>query len=752
MAFSRKQLAVALAAAGLTATSMPVVVQAQSGALEEITVTARRREENLQDVGFSVSALGQGDIDRQFVRDIRDLANIAPNIIIDDTSQGPGGVAAIFIRGVGVADVEKNFDPAVGVMVDGLFIGANSGAILRGIDLASVEVLRGPQGTLFGRNTVGGTINVERTRPTGEFGIKARAGIENYDTYYADAIINTAITENLAAKFTLGKRNQREGFFNNTVLGRDEGRVDFETVGVNLLWEVSDSLEFEYTGNWEWTEQDTPPLLNTAQPRHLFCNTLEFCSPNQSVPISGDRFRTVSVGFRPPAPPPGAAINVTPADQAIQTPLDASFDTKSHIFHARWRPNDNIDVDYIAGTWESDETTIGGWDGTPQLLFGTTRPAEYEQVSHELRFTYDAGGKLSYTAGVFLWDSEYTIDLRSWIGFAAPGAVVDIAQTTNQETQSRAVFFEGDYRVTEKLALTLGGRYTEDEKTSRQFGNVETISGGFASHPSEKWDEFTPRVGFRYYFSDDQMVYGTYSVGYRSGGFNGRVSSLEEARQPYAPETVDNYEVGFKTTLLDGRMRLNGALFRMDYKDKQEELNLPSDTGTGQKTVVANPSSATIQGFELEAEIAITDRWNLRGNLGYLDSEYDDFTFVDTEGTVVDLSNLQFRRAPDWTGSVTSTYSWEMSGGLATLQGTYRYLDDHFTNFENSPELANSSFGLLDMSLGFERANYRLSLFGRNLTNEDAYQHGYDVGGLWSYASPRAPRTYGAEIVYNFGN
>ena len=158
--------------------------------LEEIVVTARKRKENLQDVGLSVSALSQTEISRTFARDIKDLANMSPNIIIDDTSQGPGGNAAIYIRGIGVADVEKNFDPAVGVSIDGLFIGSNSGAILRSIDLESIEVLRGPQGTLFGRNTIGGTINVQRTQPTGELGGKVRVGMGDYDTRYIDGIVN----------------------------------------------------------------------------------------------------------------------------------------------------------------------------------------------------------------------------------------------------------------------------------------------------------------------------------------------------------------------------------------------------------------------------------------------------------------------------------------------------------------------------------------------------------------------------------
>jgi len=174
------------------------VQNSNSRQLDEIVVTARKREENLQDVGLSVSALNQTEISRTFARDIRDLAFLSPNLILDDTSQGPGGNAAIYIRGVGVADVEKNFDPAVGVSIDGLFVGTNSGGILRSIDLASVEVLRGPQGTLYGRNTIGGTINVERTRPTGELGGKIRAGFGDYDTLYFDGIVNFAGSSILA--------------------------------------------------------------------------------------------------------------------------------------------------------------------------------------------------------------------------------------------------------------------------------------------------------------------------------------------------------------------------------------------------------------------------------------------------------------------------------------------------------------------------------------------------------------------------
>ena len=190
---SRQTILSAAVLAALTALPVAPVALAQDGVLEEVVVTSRKRTENLQDVGFAVSALTKSEIEGQFARDITDLANISPNIVIDDTAQGPGGVAAIFIRGIGVADVEKNFDPAVAVVVDNMFIGSNAGSLLRSIDLEGMEVLRGPQGTLFGRNTIGGAINITRSRPTGELGGKVRVGYENYDTFYADGIFHFGI-------------------------------------------------------------------------------------------------------------------------------------------------------------------------------------------------------------------------------------------------------------------------------------------------------------------------------------------------------------------------------------------------------------------------------------------------------------------------------------------------------------------------------------------------------------------------------
>ena len=740
--------AISIATGAVGATITPIAMAEQVG-LEEIVVTARKREENLQDVGLSVSALSQTEIDRTFARDIKDLAFISPNLIIDDTSQGPGGNAALYIRGIGVADVEKNFEPAVGVTIDGLFIGVNSGAILRSIDLASVEVLRGPQGTLFGRNTVGGMINVERTRPTGELGGVVRVGYGDYDTFWADGVLNFGVMENLAVKLSAAKHDQQEGYFTNINTGGDEGRVDYQTYGINLLWNATESLEFEYTYQNEATEQDTPPLVNMAQPDTLFCASFGLCAQSVNTPSSGDRYRVGRLIFEPTTasltPPPGGIVT-SPIDDLTRNNDPATFDAETHILEARWTVSDSMRMDYIYGNYQTEETIVSNWTAEPVMLFGTDRPAEYEQQSHELRLSYNAGDALNFVVGAYLWESQYDIRLRSWITFVVPDTVLDIPQTTHQETDSRAVFFEGDYAFNDQWTLTLGGRYTKDEKLSQQRGNLSTAP----NDPEAEWDEFTPKVSVRYRVNDDAMLYATYAKGYRSGGFNGRVDSQESARIPYDPEFVDNYELGFKSEWADRRLRLNGAVFYMDYTDKQEEIGLPSEGATGQRISVFNAANATMKGVELELQAQATENLSLRANIGYLDSKYDDFTFFDGTQTV-DNSGLEFRRAPEFSGSLDASYEWQMGPGDAWIRGAYHFIGEHFIEQTNRPELHNDAQHLVDMSVNYAVKDVTVSLFGRNLTGEDGWAHGLNVSGLWAYASARAPRTWGAEVSYRFG-
>ena len=713
-----------LAMAGFALTA-PTLNAEEAGAkpIEEIVVTARKREENIQDVGLSVSALSETEIEDTFARDMRDLVFVSPNLVLDDTAQGPGGVAATYIRGIGVSEVEKNFDPAVGVVVDGLFLGTMTGGITRAIDLEIVEVLRGPQGTLFGRNTIGGVLNLRRSQPTGELGGKVRASAGNYDTRRIDGLLNFGIGETFAAKLTGTWEDQGDGYYDNVNTGHDDGALEYQSFGVNLLATPSDTLALEYTGQFERTDQDTPPLLNVGQPGQLFCDAFGFCSPDLSTPTSGDRLAT---------------------SQALVGPGDATFDADTHLFEARWDINETLRLDYIFGSWETEETVLTDWDAVAPVLFHTTRPAEYEQTTHELRLTFDSpDSRVRGTAGVYLWDSEYEIRLRSFIGFAVPNQVLDLPQTSQQDSESWALFTEIDVDLTEDLTLTIGGRYTRDEKDSAQIGVVTATA-------DDSWNEFTPKAGLRYRINNDVMVYGTYSVGYRSGGFNGRVDSVETATTPYDQETVDNYEVGIKTEWLDNTLRINAAYFFMDYEDKQEELQLPSATsGTGQVTLVTNASTAEVSGLEIDVLYNPTANLSFRGNVGLLDAEYDEFQFVGATG-LVDFSNLDIRRAPDLTASISAVYEWQIGEVRAWSLIGWHHIGDHEVDFANKPELTNDSQDLVNASINFERGPVRVSVYGHNLTDEDGYSIGFDVAGLWSYAATRAPRTFGLEVGYSF--
>lgn len=746
-----------IAAAMGLALFLPLTAFAQSSSLEgedqemmleEVFVTARKRPESLQEVAMSVSAAGQQEIDLTFATDIRNLVYISPNTLLDDTNQGPGGVAAAYIRGIGVSEVEKNFDPAVGVVIDGVFLGSLSGGIARSIDLQRVEILRGPQGTLFGRNTIGGVINLERTRPTMEFGGKIGASYGNYDTTTVEGVLNFGNSDSFGIKLTGAYRDQGEGYMDNSWTGFDEGWSDYTSFGINPLFVPMEGLEIELTYYQERTDQDSPPLLNVGQPGQLFCDAFGYCSPNVSTPVSGDRYITLrdcGSTALPGIPDPNIPWN-PPGYDAPTNCSDATFDVDSYEAEVRWSINDQYSVDYIWGRWESDETVVNDWDAVESVLFHTNRPADYEQTTNELRLTY-GGENLDYTVGLYHWDSEYNQTLNSYIGFIVPGIVLDIPQFTTQTSKSKAIFFEGDYSFSNPWTLTLGGRWTDDKKTTNQTGNV-------TGSASASWSEFTPKVAIKYQIDDASMVYGLYSVGYRAGGFNGRVDSLDTALIPYDPETVDNWELGYRSEWANRTVIFNATAFYMEYKDKQEEIQQPSSTsGTGQVTRVVNAASATITGGEFELIWAATESLTLRANLGLLDASYDNF-LVNT-GTAdnpmfTDFSGLDFRRAPKTTASVSGDYLVDVGSGDFVVRAGARYVGPHEVDFANKPELHNSSQILVDGSINYIYENWSFSLFGRNLTDEDGYQIGFDVAGLWSYAAPRVPRTYGFEVGYSF--
>ena len=749
----RRSIAIALALGSVVAADIAI---AEENVLEEVVVTARKRTENLQDVTASVSALSSKDLAKRFDTDLRNFADAAPNVQIDDLQQGPGSPAAIAIRGIGTTDVEKSFDPATGVVVDGIFIGANSGAMIKALDLQSIEILRGPQGTLFGRNSIAGVINATRTQPsTDSVSGSVRIGYGNYNDTQVDGYVNLPVTDTFAFKLAAAKRS-RDGYYYDATTNTSVGAQDYKSLSPSFLWKVTDKLTVTYRFDKTWQNQDTDIQLNMAQPGQVFCFFYNQCAQSVTSPQSGNRYVTLS----------------------NDAPKPAYFDSDMHTLHAEYNLAPGYKVDYLFGYFKTEEAAHQDWDGTPLPLYSTDRPATYYQHSHELRLTHSDSGPLSYTLGLYGWNSAYRINLTSYIGFLDflygpdyAGAVATVPQTVEQHTDSYAGFFEGDYKFNDTWTLTLGGRYTKDKKTSgiidpTMAGPVGSgiPNGNNLANPFEdSWSQFTPKASLKYRFSPDAMAYLLFSQGFRAGGFDGRPGTYGAASTPYNPEKVDNYELGWKAEYFQHRLRVNASVFVMKYKNKQEEESVPTSGGTGQETLVINAASATIRGAELDVAAQVATGFVVTGNLGYLHAAYD--SLVDPT-TGADLSYLHLRRSPPVTAAVTPAYEWAIGKGMASVQADYHYIGPEELTFLNSPQGHNAHQNILNASLNYQINQTRISAYGMNLTKNDAWTQAYDVGaaktkdpetgaigtfgGLWTYATPVAPRTYGVRITQSF--
>lgn len=715
----------------------------QPGGLEEITVTARKRNEKLQDVAASVSALSTADIARRFDSDVRDFANASPNIIIDDTQQGPGGVAAVYIRGIGVADVEKSVDPAVGIVLDDVYLGQSSGSLLKAIDIDRVEVLRGPQGTLFGRNATGGVINIARSRPTNELSGKTRLTFGNYNTLNAEGVVSDGLAPNLAFKLSAAYE-RTDGYIYNRTLNRNGQRSSFFSIGGELLFTPTDRLEVSISYDRQQTRQDPPQLLAINRPTDLFCVAYKQCSPSPGVPTSGDRYVSLE--------------NDLPGNKA-------RFDMDLAIGKIKYNVSDSVSLQYILGYQHTGEVITQDFDASPLTLYHTDRPARWSQITHEFRLT-KSNGPLTFVAGAYLWDSHYSINLKNYIGFAGPPLLTS-AQDVHQTNTSQAVFGEADYRITDQLKLTIGARYTHDHKTSlvndlpvKIYGTlaeqnpVAVLPGTImmARPVAKSWSKFTPKVSLSYDFTRDVMAYALFSRGYRGGGFNGRPATIGAATIPYDPETIDNYEIGVKSEFFGHRLRFNASVFSMKYTNMQQDLDVPAPgTSTGRENRTINAASANLKGFEAELLARPFPGLTLHGNLGYLDAKYNNFVGdIYSTGKPVDATFLKIRRAPKWTWDAGATFETAAGRGTFWATAELHYIGPHEITFLNNPNLRNGGQYLVDSSINYKLNKTSISLFGKNLNNANGWTIGYDVQGIWSYAAPRAPRTFGIAVTQSF--
>lgn len=582
-------LSMALGLSAFPLVSPGALAQENRLMIEEITVMARKREESTQDVPIAVSAVSGDTIEKAFLADSTALAQFAPNVVFDKVEAGTPSGGAFSIRGISYQDVEKGFDPTVLLTIDGVAIGTGTGNVMNLLDIESIEILRGPQGTLFGKNAVGGIINIRRKKPEFDstFG-KVRATVGNYGTNNVDGYINLG-GETTALKLN-ASRYDHDGYWDNLTTGREDGERTESTLDADFRWQPTDTLDIRLKGGYTDVSGTTNPTLDISGPKSLWCTLLGQCSSAPGESLSGDPQKGVTEFHD----------------------TDLNLEQHSFISDINWELAEDYTLTYIFGWVDIEDDSYFDFDGTALDLYRAFKPTEYTQKSHELRLTHD-DDVFSWQAGLYYWDAD-SFSFNQATVFGGASLLFDRAWASST---SYSVFGESDFHITDKLILTTGLRYIEEEKEIEKFvddgvGGV-TIPAGSTGERTD--DDVIYRLGLRYEFSDDLMTYATYSTGFRSGGFSPRANTLDVLSQGQAPETLKNLEVGLKSELFENRLQLNGALFSMQYEDMQIETNIPGGP-SGQQQGFDNIGEATINGLELDFVALLTENWTLSGNAG----------------------------------------------------------------------------------------------------------------------------------------
>ncbi|MEP6343792.1 MAG: TonB-dependent receptor [Maricaulaceae bacterium] len=707
--------------------------------IDEIVVTARKREESLQDVPLAVTALDKAAIDNLHTSTITGIDRLVPNIDLGDNPFTGLGLAAV-IRGIGSSDPEKTFEPTVGLSIDGVFLASNTGAAIDAFDLEYAEVLRGPQGTLFGRNTVGGVINVRRSRPTGEAGLKLGTRITNHSGREYFAVANLPAIDDVLSTKLYAFSKEHDTFATNTVTGEKDDQKDLLQFGGALLVEPND--KFEALISFDYFDDDSfgPPGFNLnsalplAQGGDLFCNFA-----NGGIIVAG----------QPTALQTGAGCASTSIDVAEAsdfeeftraTPFVTNIDGWSLTSNIEYDLNENLTLTSVTGYRETNDTQSNSTaDGAlaipspvivgppafvpPLFIFGDQpfdvglnfRNFESSQFSQELRLSGVISDKFDFVAGLYYLNSDYNLVGGEFepgvFGTARPfNQTPPNNETVAQQANAYAAFIDITYPLTDRLSLSGGLRYSYEEKDFQfdflfrgpdALGNPSPITGTSAD-ASDNWQAPTWRATLQYDVSDDINVYGGYTRGFRSGGFNGRAATAEAAATSFDEETVDSFEIGARTEFFDNRLRINPTAFLAIYDDKQEDTLVTTGTGANivNSAIVDNVSQVDIKGVELEVLARITENLTFQGTFGHVDAEFDEFLAPEVIGVnpttgapilgdnLVDVSDERNLRAgPDTTFTVGATYDRLIFDGKLgmTLDASYNFQSDIVTSALQDP-------------------------------------------------------------------
>lgn len=681
--------------------------------LEEVVVTATKkgRAENLQTVPIAASVMTGDQVEAMFAENIADLGRQLPNVRLQSVGTFPG-VTNFSIRGMGVASSIAGDEPTVGVILDGMYLGTNYGSDLDTFDIESIEVLRGPQGTLFGRNVTAGAVVVRSQRPTGEFGGKVKAGLGNNGRQNLSGTIQGALNDTVSAK-VFANYKDRDGDWKNSTLNEDQGAQRTTFIRPSLLWTPSDNL-------------DVTLIVERGD------ISGHGSTPNTSVIL-------------------GQPTGIADDEVAGTDTGGVSIEWEQLVLEANWMLGDGV-LTSITGYRDVDfGTPFADADGTPVEVFRNGVSVDQDQISQELRYASTAfDERMEYTLGIYYF--QQTIEQRE--NRSVLGGL-NVSNTDGRvDNESYAAFVNGTWFINDALSLTGGLRYTYEEKdvliATGDGCNFDFTLCDYGTDEATDWNNLSPKLGINWELNDKTFLYASYARGFRSGGYNLRVASASVDPGPYDEETVDSFELGLKTDLLDSKARANVALFYAQYDDLQRVVLDPVSLLQSTR----NAAAATVQGAEAEFTYRPLDALLVTAAVGYTDASYDEYNGLDVTGDGEPdpglARNLKLVRAPEWTYALSASYDVDLRGsGYLNFRAAYSYTDEIPVNDINS--FFHEDYGLFDASVSWysESEALKVALWGKNLTDERRIETGAFVS-IFSYEFLTEPRTYGVEISYQF--
>lgn len=712
---------------------------------EDIVVTAQKREESLQDIPLAISAFTGDQIREDGIASLEDIGSRTPGMVFAAFSAGQPEIA---IRGIGTKEDGAAASDSTVVSIDDVYIAARTAQVFDMFDLERVEVLRGPQGTLYGKNSIGGSINFISSKPSEKTEIRIRQTLGDYGRNDTGALLSGALSDTVFGKVSFSRR-ESDGFIKHIASGDTWGEQNTLAWRAQLRWLATESVEVQFS-------------LDGADDELGASNREPVGGVGRSG--NGDNLDPVAVNIAL-----GGAND--PHSSLAETEGATERDVEGYSVRLTWNL-ENMTFTSITAYRESQFDWIEDSEGLPPATSGPTGAASdgffldvsdaavetTEQLTQEFRLTSAGESSIDWLVGLF-YSAEDIKRRETFIFTSFPST-----QTSHQQNESTswALYGQSGFKLTDTLSLTTGLRYSNEEKdivVSNDVDGAAVLLQPFAPiEASDEWGNVSGRLALDWIVAEDALVYASLATGFKSGGYTGSASTAERATTPFDSEKATNLEIGMKSQWWDNRLRLNVSVFYTDYEDLQVTRFFLPAGGTFGEFITENAATATIDGVEIEFTILPLEHLELGGSFAYLSTEFNDFnpTTANDDGagnpTIPDYSGNKLRQAPRKTASFYGKYTWELGdSGTVSAKLNYRFQGLSFYDPDNNDLTTIPQYRIWDARLAWTSLDehWELAGWGKNVGDEEYRTHIFSQrGGEIAFAPYGAPATYGVSMTY----